>query len=108
MIVVAIIGLLAAIALPNFISNRQKGQTKLCIDNLRQIDGAKQEWALENNADPGSTPNVSDVQPYLGRGNGKLPSCPVDPVKTFDTSYVMNGLSVPPTCKAQPTQHVFE
>ena len=47
MIVVAIIGLLAAIAIPNFIRARTTSQTNTCIDNLRMIDAAKQQWALE-------------------------------------------------------------
>ncbi|HZV36220.1 MAG TPA: prepilin-type N-terminal cleavage/methylation domain-containing protein, partial [Verrucomicrobiae bacterium] len=46
MIVVAIIGLLAAIAIPNFVHARTTAQQNACINNLRQIDGAKQEWAL--------------------------------------------------------------
>ncbi|HEY9172626.1 MAG TPA: prepilin-type N-terminal cleavage/methylation domain-containing protein, partial [Verrucomicrobiae bacterium] len=47
MIVVAIIGLLAAIAIPNFVKARETSRTNACISNLRQIDGAKQQWALE-------------------------------------------------------------
>jgi prepilin-type N-terminal cleavage/methylation domain-containing protein len=47
MIVVAIIGLLAAIAIPNFIKAREASQKNACIANLRQLDGAKQTWALE-------------------------------------------------------------
>ena len=48
MIVVAIIGLLAAIAIPNFVKARQTAQTNACINNLRIIDAAKQQWALES------------------------------------------------------------
>ena len=47
MIVVAIIGLLAAIAIPNFVKARAASQKNACIANLKQIDGAKQTWALE-------------------------------------------------------------
>ena len=50
MIVVAIIGLLAAIAIPNFVKARETAQQNACINNLRQISAAKQQWALENNA----------------------------------------------------------
>ena len=46
MIVVAIIGLLAAIAIPNFVRARTQSQKNACINNLRQIDGAIQQWAL--------------------------------------------------------------
>ena len=48
MIVVAIIGLLATIAIPNFIKARATAQKNSCIANLKQIDGAAQQWALEN------------------------------------------------------------
>ena len=50
MIVVAIIGLLAAIAIPNFVRARTQSQKNACINNLRQIDGAVQQWALETKA----------------------------------------------------------
>jgi prepilin-type N-terminal cleavage/methylation domain-containing protein len=50
MIVVAIIGLLAAIAIPNFVRARTQSQKNACVNNLRQIDGAVQQWALENKA----------------------------------------------------------
>ena len=55
MIVVAIIALLAAIAIPNIIQSRATSQQKVCINNLRQIDSAKQQWALENRAVGGET-----------------------------------------------------
>ena len=69
MIVVAIIGLLAAIAIPNFVHARTTSQMNACINNLRQIDGAKQQWALENKVNQTATPQASDIQPYLGRGS---------------------------------------
>ena len=47
MIVVAIIGLLAAIAIPNFVRARATSQANACINNMRQIDAAVNEWALE-------------------------------------------------------------
>ena len=47
MIVVAILGLLAAIAIPNFVKSRANAQKCSCIVNLKQIDGAVQAWALE-------------------------------------------------------------
>ena len=55
MIVVAIIGLLAAIAIPNFIKARATSQQNACINNLRQIDGAINEWALETGQSNGAT-----------------------------------------------------
>ena len=79
MIVVAIIGLLAAIAIPNFVKARTTSQMNACINNLRLIDSSKQQWALEQRKTATDTPQGSDLQPYLGRGsNGELPSCPAD------------------------------
>src|SRR6187431_1313600 len=60
MIVVAIIGLLAAIAIPNFIKARTTSQQNACINNLRHIDGAIQQWALENKKAAGATVAFSD------------------------------------------------
>ncbi len=51
MIVVAIIGLLAAIAIPNFVKARATSQANACINNLRQIDAAANQCALENKSD---------------------------------------------------------
>src|SRR2546425_13344787 len=65
MIVVAIIGLLAAIAIPNFIKARTTSQMNACINNLRQIDGAVQEWALEQKKGHDSTAENSEIKPYL-------------------------------------------
>lgn len=107
MIVVAIIGLLAAIAIPNFVRARVTSQQNACINNLRQIDGAKQTWALENNVKPNQTPVDSNIQPYLGRGSGQLPFCPSDSSAKFDNSYVLNDLQTPPKCVISPTNHVF-
>lgn len=105
MIVVAIIGLLAAIAIPNFVRSRTTSQTNVCIDNLRMLDGSKQQWALEQRAVSTSTPQYSDIQPYLGRGNGELPVCPIDPQQGFATSYVLQNCQTTPTCQILPTTH---
>jgi general secretion pathway protein G len=93
MIVVAIIGLLAAIAIPNFVRARTTSQTNACINNLRQLDGAKQQWALENKQLSTATPGQASIQPYLGRGgSGTYPLCPASGV------YTIGAVSTPPTC----------
>jgi prepilin-type N-terminal cleavage/methylation domain-containing protein len=56
MIVVAIIGLLAAIAIPNFVKARENAQLNSILNNLRIIEGAKDQWALENKKGTGDTP----------------------------------------------------
>src|SRR5881396_2975775 len=65
MIVVAIIGLLAAIAIPNFIRARTTAQKNACINNLRQIDGAIQQWALENKKGPADAVIFDNISAYL-------------------------------------------
>jgi prepilin-type N-terminal cleavage/methylation domain-containing protein len=108
MIVVAIMGLLASIAIPNFVQARKTAQTNSCISNLRCIDGAKQQWALETGKQDADTPTASDLQPYLGRqASGELPSCPVDPARTFATSYAPQNMATKPACLIVSTTHVL-
>ncbi len=108
MIVVAIIGLLAAIAIPNFVKARTTSQQNACINNLRLVDASKQQWALEQKKQTTDTPAGTDLQPYLGRGaNGELPTCPVDPNNSFATSYTPNNVGTPPQCQVVPTSHVL-
>jgi len=108
MIVVAIIGLLAAIAIPNFVKARTTSQQNACINNLRLIDSSKQQWALEQRQQSTSTPVGSDLQPYLGRGgNGELPTCPVDPNNSFSTSYTPNNIGLNPQCQIVSSTHIL-
>lgn len=51
MIVVAIIGILAAIAIPNFVRNRTEAQQKTCIANMRLIVTSAENWRTENHMD---------------------------------------------------------
>ena len=78
MIVVAIIGLLAAIAIPNFVKARATSQQNACINNLRQIDAAAQEFALEKGQTTGLAINYpTDLTPYIKlNANGSVPVCP--------------------------------
>lgn len=69
-------GMLAAIAIPNFIKARQTAQKNACINNLRQIDAAKQQWALEKNKKEGDVPTMDDLKEYIGRPGAPLPHCP--------------------------------
>ncbi|HXA46524.1 MAG TPA: hypothetical protein VNW52_02755, partial [Burkholderiaceae bacterium] len=92
MIVVAIIGLLAAIGIPNFVRARQTSQTNACINNLRIIDQAKQQWGLEYGQQAAALPASTDLMPYFGRTGTKMPSEPVG------GSYTINALTIAPTC----------
>ena len=69
--------LLAAIAIPNFVKARATAQANACINNLRLIDGAAQQWALETKQGP--TANVSEnvLIPYIKlNATGRMPVCP--------------------------------
>jgi len=91
MIVVAIIGLLAAIAIPNFIKAREASQKNACIANLKQIDGAKQTWALETRQISTATPSTTDLYgPTLYIRD--TPNCPAN------GAYVLNDVANKPTC----------
>ena len=107
MIVVAVIGILAAIAVPTFMHARGTSQQNLCIDNLRMLDGSKQQWSLEHGAVATTMPEGTDIQPYLGRGNGQLPLCPLDTNQTFDTSYALQNCQTSPTCLILSATHVL-
>ena len=78
MIVVAIIGLLAAIAIPNFIKARATSQQNACINNLRQIDGAISLWALETSQATGaSVASAQTVSAYIKlNAANSVPGCP--------------------------------
>jgi prepilin-type N-terminal cleavage/methylation domain-containing protein len=104
MIVVAIIGLLAAIAIPNFIRARTKSQQNACINNLRQIDGAIQQWALETKQAPDATVTADDVKPYMGRGTvGTFPSCPSASASETNASYTLDDVATAPVCAIMGT-----
>lgn len=89
MIVVAIIGLLAVIAIPNFVRARQTAQQNACYNNMRQIDSAKQQWALETRQAGTPTPSQTDVAPYI---RGGFPSCPAG------GTYTINDVNTAPSC----------
>jgi prepilin-type N-terminal cleavage/methylation domain-containing protein len=78
MIVVAIIGVLSSIALPNFVKARATSQRDACINNLRQLDGALQQWALETKQSLSAAPDEVAVATYLR--TGVLPTCPTGEV----------------------------
>ena len=105
MIVVAIIGLLAAIAIPNFVRARTTSQRNACINNLRQIDGAKQQYALESAVADTVVPTAAQITPYLGRGTaGSVDTvyCPLDSAKAIASSYDILAVGTVPLCKKDP------
>src|SRR5262245_12583310 len=99
MIVVAIIGFLAAVAIPNFVRARLSAQTNSYLNTLRQIDSAKQQWALEFGQAGAITPGLATLQPYLGRGSaGSVDNlfCPINPSKLPGDGYDIRDLTLAP------------
>ena len=100
MIVVAIIGLLAAIAIPNFVKARATSQANACINNLRQIDAAANQFALEQKKTSGSTITwPTDLTPYIKLNTaGSIPGCPAG--GSYATAFTVGGN---PTCTLSTT-----
>jgi hypothetical protein len=89
---VAVPAMLAAIAIPNFVKARTVSQENACINNLRQIDAAKQQWALEKGKSATDVPTEDDLKPYIMLRNGQFPRCPQG------GTYTINAVGQPPTC----------
>jgi prepilin-type N-terminal cleavage/methylation domain-containing protein len=94
MIVIAIIGLLAGIAIPSFLRARGISRANTCINHLRQIDAAIQEWATDNKKGEQQSVEYPDISSYL-KGNV---ICPAGGT-TFADSYSITTTSERPTCK---------
>ena len=91
MIVVLIIGILLAIAVPNFIKARESSRAKSCIANLKQIESAKEQWAMDTKAAPTDTPAAGDLYGatlYLKT----TPVCPSSGV------YTIASMAARPSC----------
>jgi prepilin-type N-terminal cleavage/methylation domain-containing protein len=100
MIVVAIIGLLAAIAIPNFVKARTASQKSACIANLKQVDGAKATWALEQKKNNTDTPTDGDLfgtSSYIRQ----KPECPAG------GTYGLLAVDSKPTCSKSADGHTL-
>lgn len=94
MIVVAIIGLLAAIAIPNLVRARATSQANACINNLRKIDNASDQFAIEHGKKYGDPVVLNtDLTPYIKlNAVGKIPICPAH------GTYNIDMVGEQPTC----------
>ncbi|HXR05674.1 MAG TPA: prepilin-type N-terminal cleavage/methylation domain-containing protein [Verrucomicrobiae bacterium] len=94
MIVVAIIGLLAAMAIPNFMHSRAEVQARVCINNLTKIEGAAEEFALENGKKDGDTISYpNDLTPFIKLNSAhSIPGCPAG------GTYSLSAVGTSPVC----------
>lgn len=91
MIVVLIIGILLAIAVPNFIRARETSRGRTCVANLRQIEAAKEQWAMENQktgADVAAQADLAGANAYMKT----FPTCP------SGGTYTIAAVNANPTC----------
>jgi hypothetical protein len=87
------IPMMMAIAIPNFVKARDVSMQNACINNLRQIDAAKNEWALENNKTNGTPVTEADIKTYIKLdAGGNLPKCPAG------GTYTIGPVGDVPTC----------
>jgi prepilin-type N-terminal cleavage/methylation domain-containing protein len=100
MIVVAIIGLLASIAIPNYAHSREAVRRGVCINNLEQIEGAIQRWSIEMQKDEGQAVTYTDIRSYLKRSV----VCPAGGT-SFEDSYTIATVDAPPVCQKKPGTH---
>ena len=89
MIVVAIIGMLAVMAMPFYLRARETSQMQACVNNLRQIDGAKDRYAIESKLAAGAACDLPAIVPYFMK---KTSTCPAS------GSYTINPIATDPTC----------
>src|SRR4028119_1379428 len=92
MIVVLIIGILLAIAVPNFVRAREASRAKACVSNLKQIQSAKEQWAMDKRIAEGTAAVDAEI---FGAGNYIVvrPTCPAD-----NGAYVLGAVGANPTC----------
>lgn len=97
MIVVAIIALLAAIAVPNFLRSRRRSQATQILQDLRMIDAAIDQYAIENNRAAGSGVTFADLVPYIKTGSRLATSTGND---LFGRAFGITTVDAAPTVNA--------
>ena len=100
MIVVLIIGILAAIAVPNFVKARESARRATCIGNLTQINSAKEQWAMDNKKANGDAVLSTNIAPTYVKS---FPVCP------SGGTYTVGNVGTNPSCSksAAPDSHVL-
>jgi type II secretory pathway pseudopilin PulG len=99
LIILFVIGLLVAIIIPNLGGGSHTSPANACINNLRQIDAAANQFALEHHLTNGDAINYpNDLTPYIKLNkDGKIPPCPSGGI------YTLKKVGEPPTCSLGTT-----
>lgn len=99
MIVVLIIGILLAIAIPNFVKARDASQTKACIANLKQLDTAQQQFMMKS-----PTPAAVVMSDLAGTSTDYIKKIPTCPSGLLEYKILID---TPPACLNKPVDHVL-
>jgi len=102
LVVVTLLAMLAMIAIPNYLEARKDSAKSTCINNIKEISYATEQWALEMRKSPNSTVTFDDIHTYL---KGAI-VCPAGG-KAFNDSYTISIVANEPTCQRQPQDHVW-
>jgi hypothetical protein len=102
---VLVFALFAFVAIPSFVRDPWTSPANACINNLRRIDAAKNQWVLEHNAKSNDVVTLDDIKPYLEHdlepngkpyikfdAKGNLPKCPSGGI------YTIGKVGDAPTC----------
>ena len=101
MIVIGILGMILSIAGPLWIRQRTLSRQRVCQQNLAQIDGAKEMWAMQNMMGGAALPDWTDLISADGTGFiKKVPECPAD------GDYTIGNVATRPRCNVTvPLDH---
>ena len=97
MIIAAVVGIMAMIAVPNFIKARVTAQQKICVKQLHSLSETKQQWAYENKKLPTATPTAAQLQLYYGKN--RMPVCP------SQGTYTLRRVNQEPICSRAALGH---
>jgi len=95
-VMIAVMGLLAAIAIPSFVKARQTSQTAACINNMRMIDAAKEQTAMAQQYEDGAEVTAQEISMYLKYGYSGV-ACPLG------GTYTINPVGTDPACSTHGT-----
>ena len=96
MIVVLIIGILLAIAVPNFVKAREASRAKACVSNLKQIEAAKEQWAMDTKAAATASPALTDLV-------GATAYIKATPLCPSSGAYTVGTMTADPSCSIGTT-----